>query len=132
MNKTIKGKRIRQGSACNFSLYTEIHEDDSYLMPFILESMIQERKSLVLLLKGQVFVTDFNIMTTQSQPQQSAFKPPDNRFSIFRWIKCFSNLPKTNSTRGSTFQPGVENSQNSQVIDDIFISGWRTEISALL
>ena len=35
INKTIKKKRIRQGSV--ISLYSEIHEDDD-LIPFILET----------------------------------------------------------------------------------------------
>ena len=47
INKTIKKKRIRQGSA--ILLYSEIHEDDNDLIPFILEtSMIQEHKGLVI------------------------------------------------------------------------------------
>ena len=46
INKTIKKKRISQGSI--ISLYSEIHEDDNDLIPFILEkSMIQEHKGLV-------------------------------------------------------------------------------------
>ena len=36
INKTIKKKRIRQGSV--ISLYSEIHEDDNDLIPFILET----------------------------------------------------------------------------------------------
>ena len=36
VNKTIKKKRIRQGSV--ISLYSEIHEDDNDLIPFILET----------------------------------------------------------------------------------------------
>ena len=36
VNKTIKKKRIRQGSV--ISLYSEIHEDDDDLIPFILET----------------------------------------------------------------------------------------------
>ena len=35
INKTIKNKRIRQGSV--ISLYSEIHKDDNDLIPFILE-----------------------------------------------------------------------------------------------
>ena len=36
MNKTIKKKRISQGSV--ISLYSEIHEDDNDLIAFILET----------------------------------------------------------------------------------------------
>ena len=36
VNKIIKKKRIRQGSV--ISLYSEIHEDDIDLIPFILET----------------------------------------------------------------------------------------------
>ena len=36
INKTIKRKRIRPGSV--ISLYSEIHEDDNYLIPFILKT----------------------------------------------------------------------------------------------
>ena len=36
MSKTIKKKRIKQGSVS--SLYSEIHEDDNDLIPFILET----------------------------------------------------------------------------------------------
>ena len=36
INKTIKKKRIRHGSL--ISLYSEIHEDGSDLVPFILET----------------------------------------------------------------------------------------------
>ena len=36
VNKTTKKKRIRQGSV--ISMYSEIHEDDNYLIPFILET----------------------------------------------------------------------------------------------
>ena len=36
MNKTIKKKRVRQRSV--ISLYSEIHEDDNDLIPFILET----------------------------------------------------------------------------------------------
>ena len=36
INKTIKKKRIRQGSI--ISLYSEIHEDDNDPIPFILET----------------------------------------------------------------------------------------------
>ena len=41
INKTIKKKRIRQGSA--ISLYSEIHEDDNDLIPFILETKYYPR-----------------------------------------------------------------------------------------
>ena len=36
INKTVKKKRIRQGAGT--SLYSEIHEDDNDLIPFILET----------------------------------------------------------------------------------------------
>ena len=36
INKSIKKKRIKQGSI--ISLYSEIHEDDNDLIPFILET----------------------------------------------------------------------------------------------
>ena len=39
-NKTIKKKRIRQGSV--ISLYSEIHEDDD-LIPFVLETKYDTR-----------------------------------------------------------------------------------------
>ena len=41
INKTIKNKRIRQGSV--ISLYSEIHEYDNDLIPFILESKYDPR-----------------------------------------------------------------------------------------
>ena len=41
INKTIKKKRIRQGSV--ISLYREIHEDDNDLIPFILETNYDPR-----------------------------------------------------------------------------------------
>ena len=41
VNKTIKKKRIRQGSV--ISLYNEIHEDDNDLIPFILETKYDTR-----------------------------------------------------------------------------------------
>ena len=44
INKTIKKKRIRQGAV--ISLYSEIHENDNDLIPFILKQiMIQEQKA---------------------------------------------------------------------------------------
>ena len=42
INKTIKNKRIRQGSV--ISLYSEIHEDDNDLIPFILETKNDPRE----------------------------------------------------------------------------------------
>ena len=41
INKTIKKKRIRQGSV--ISLHSEIHEDDNDLIPFILETKYDPR-----------------------------------------------------------------------------------------
>ena len=41
INKTIKKKRIRQVSA--ISLYSEIHEHDNDLIPFILETKYYPR-----------------------------------------------------------------------------------------
>ena len=41
INKTIKKKRIRQGSV--ISLYSEIHEDDEDLIPYILETKYDPR-----------------------------------------------------------------------------------------
>ena len=41
INKTIKKKRIKQGSV--ISLYSEIHEDDNDLIPFILETKYDPR-----------------------------------------------------------------------------------------
>ena len=41
LNKTIKKKRIRQGSV--ISLYSEIQEDDNDLIPFILETKYDPR-----------------------------------------------------------------------------------------
>ena len=41
INKTIKEKSIRQGSV--FSLYSEIHEDDNDLIPFILKTKYDPR-----------------------------------------------------------------------------------------
>ena len=41
INKTIKKKGIRQGSV--ISLYSEIREDDSDLIPFILETKYNPR-----------------------------------------------------------------------------------------
>ena len=41
INKTIKKKTIRQGSV--ISLYSEIHEDDNDLIPFILETKYDPR-----------------------------------------------------------------------------------------
>ena len=41
INKTIKKKRIRQGSV--ISLYSEIHKDDNDLIPFILEKKYYPR-----------------------------------------------------------------------------------------
>ena len=41
ISKTIKKKRIRQGSV--ISLYSEIHEDDNDLIPFILETKYDPR-----------------------------------------------------------------------------------------
>ena len=41
INKAIKKKRIIQGSA--ISLYSEIHEDDNDLIPFILETKYDPR-----------------------------------------------------------------------------------------
>ena len=41
INKTITKKRIRQGSV--ISLYSEIHEDDNDLIPFILETKDEPR-----------------------------------------------------------------------------------------
>ena len=41
INKTIEKKRIRQGSV--ISLYSEIHEDDNDLIPFILETKYEPR-----------------------------------------------------------------------------------------
>ena len=41
INKTIKKRRIRQGSV--ISLYSDIHEDDNDLIPFILETKYDPR-----------------------------------------------------------------------------------------
>ena len=41
INKTIKKKRMRQGSI--ISLYSEIHENDIDLIPFILETKYDTR-----------------------------------------------------------------------------------------
>ena len=41
INKTIKKKRIRQGPV--ISLYSEIHEDDNDLIPFILKTKYDPR-----------------------------------------------------------------------------------------
>ena len=41
INMTIKKKRIRQGSV--ISLYSEIHEDDNDLIPFILKTKCDPR-----------------------------------------------------------------------------------------
>ena len=41
VNKTNKKKRIKQGSV--ISLYSEIHEDDNDLIPFILETKYDTR-----------------------------------------------------------------------------------------
>ena len=47
VNKTIKKKRIRQDSV--ISLYSEIHEDDNDMIPFILETKNDPRaKGLVI------------------------------------------------------------------------------------
>ena len=41
INNTIKKKRIRHGSV--ISLYSEIHEDDNDLIPFILQTKYDPR-----------------------------------------------------------------------------------------
>ena len=41
VNRTIKKKRIRQGSV--ILLYSEIHKDDNDLIPFILETKYDTR-----------------------------------------------------------------------------------------
>ena len=97
LNKTIKKKRIRQGSV--ISLYSEIHDDDNDL--FSKQSMIKEHKGLVIT-QNPERCFDFNITTCQSQPRQLAFKlhllspsHPENRISYL--LKLFDYY-LTNST----------------------------------
>ena len=53
-NKTIKKKRIRHGSV--ISLYSEIHNNDNDLIPFILEKkQDQEHESLVITQRKELF-----------------------------------------------------------------------------
>ena len=65
INKTIKKKRIKQGSV--ISLYSQIHEDDNDLIPFILETKHDPRakrlgnystaKALLLILTSSIAIT---------------------------------------------------------------------------
>ena len=73
VNKTIKKKRIRQGSV--ISLYIKIDEDDNDLIPFIIETKydIHEHKGLVINRRPELCFV-FDITTSQSQPRQCAFK----------------------------------------------------------
>ena len=73
VNKTIKMKRIRQGSV--ISLYSEIHKDDNDLIPFILETKHDSRASRISnYSKARALLLISTSQLCQLQPRQFAFK----------------------------------------------------------